>query len=435
MKKLGISILVLLLATGMLAQDKSEGKSSLCSVLSQKNILSHLDVGLNVGTLGIGIDVAAPIGDYVRVRAGYNYMPRFCIHSDFPVVTRSGNATSTFLSKFGRINQKLTEYGIDINWPDFREEKELMEQFTSGDFETKDYVSVGMKPNIHQFKFLVDVMPFKNNRHWTFTAGFFVGPQSVADASSLEEETAILKAVNLYNRRYYKDYILADMYFKYTDGNGTLHNAEINSLTSFVKENGMAGFNLGSFADGDKAMMVPNEDNTVRAEMEVNKFRPYVGFGYNTSLSRNKKWNLNVDAGIMFLCGKPKVFVDNIYKFNDSKLKGHLDEFGGFVYESGLGYVKQEGFTPDNWEPANPGDKFEYDYDDEYYGEIVRFYYDSTHDPNAWYGLRDDVQKLDHVDLVRDLHDIPGKVGSMVNTISKFKVYPNISIGVSYRIF
>jgi hypothetical protein len=36
---------------------------------------------------------------------------------------------------------------------------------------------------------------------------------------------------------------------------------------------------------------------------------------------------------------------------------------------------------------------------------------------------------------VHDLHDTPGKVGRTINTISKFKVYPNISIGISYRLF
>ena len=160
-------------------------------------------------------------------------------------------------------------------------------------------------------------------------------------------------------------------------------------------------------------MMIPNEDATARAEMEISKVRPYIGFGYNTHLSRDRKWNLNVDAGIMFLCGKPSVYVDNVYKIDVSPLKGDFDENWIYQYESGIG------FNPDG----------------DYYGDIIR--------PNANYDYENpDAQPLfivdkplSHVDLVHDLHDINGKVGNMVNTISKFKVYPNVSVTVSYRIF
>ena len=130
---------------------------------------------------------------------------------------------------------------------------------------------------------------------------------------------------------------------------------------------------------------------------------------------------MNVDAGILILCGKPKVYVDNVYKFDASALKGHLDEDGFFVYESGIGSVYD----------VYPN----YSYGNEYYGEIVRYYYDPNHTPDIWYDERSDVKKLDNVDLTSDLHDIPGEVGSMVHTISKFKVYPNASVTFSYKLF
>ena len=415
MKKLGVLLFALSLAAGALAQDQTEGKPSFFSQLTtrmaEKNILNHMDVGVNVGTVGLGIEVAAPIGDYVRVRAGYNWIPSFNFHSDFNVDTSTGGGASSFISKFGKINEKLTQSNIDINLPYFAEEKELMEQFANGNIEAKDYVSMRMKPNVHQFKFLVDVMPFKNNKHWSFTAGFFVGPSNVGHACNAKEETPILKAVNLYNSRYYRDYILPDdnglyeMYFQYVDGDGNLHYAEINSLTDFVKKTGMAGFSLGTFKDdGLKALMLPDKDAKARAEMKVSKFRPYLGFGYNTHLSKDKRWNLNVDAGILILCGAPSVYVDNVYKIDASPLQ--LDENGNYL--SGMGLD----------EYGN------------YYGDIVRW------NPEEWtYEPVNADKQLDHVDLVRDLKDIPGKAGSMVNTISKFKVYPNASVTFSYKLF
>jgi hypothetical protein len=417
MRKIGILLLMLLATTTVLAQDKM----SLFSRMDQKNILNHMDIGVNVGTVGIGIDVAVPVGDYVRIRAGYNYMPRFNLHSNFPIETRSGGRLSSFINKIGNIDAMLPPF-IDLNLPYFTQEKELMEMYKNGDLSAKDYVGMDMKPNLHQFKFLVDVMPFKNNKHWSFTAGFFVGPSTVGEAINQQEETAILKAVNLYNNRYYHDLVvLHGMSFTFIEADGSLHDVgSYDPITNFVISNGLAGFPLGYFSDGKKAMMVPGADNTVRAEMKVNKFRPYLGVGYNTHLSRNKKWKLNVDLGVLFLCGSPKVYVDNVYKFSDGELQGHLDA-GYFVYESGIGTVK--GLYPN------------YEYDDEYYGDIVRYYYDPTRDPVIGYEDRPGVEILDNVDLVHDLHDIPGKVGNMVNTISKFKVYPNLSVTFSYRLY
>ena len=403
MKKFGVFLAALLMSTGISAQSEAGGKQSLSIRMAEKNILNHMDVGVDVGTMGIGINVAVPVGDYVRVRAGYNFMPPFTHHEDVNVETRSGATKSSFANKFSRINEILSDNGIDLDWPDFREEKELMESLRDGSLGAKNYVMMDMKPSFHQFKLLVDVLPFKNNKHWSFTAGFFIGPSRIGKAYNQDGESALLKAVNLYNNRYYKDYVLNDMYFRFVDGDGMEHHGEIIPLTSFVKRNGLAGFSLGTFCDdGRKAMMVPAEDATVRAEMKTSVLRPYLGFGYNTHLSKDKRWRLDVDAGIMFLCGAPSVYVDNVYKIDASELR--FDE--SWNYAGGIGL----------------------DANGKYYGDIVRF------DPYAWTYVECG-EKVDHVDLIHDLKDIPGKVGDMVHTVSKLKVYPNASVTFSYRLF
>ena len=89
--------------------------------MKDKNIFNHMDVGVNVGTMGIGIDVAMPVGDYVRIRAGYNYMPRFTINSDFNVETRSGGI-GNLIKKVGRIDGRekliniITLFRIMSKW-------------------------------------------------------------------------------------------------------------------------------------------------------------------------------------------------------------------------------------------------------------------------------------------------------------------------------
>jgi len=354
-----------------------------------------MDVGVNVGTMGIGVDVAVPVGNYVRVRAGYHYMPRFTINSDFPVETRSGNGSFTdfvgeetnvsdLQGRISRIERRLDNMGVDLNTPEYSKTKALLDYYNAMSPEERkntvvsDKVAMGLRPSMHQFKLLVDVMPFRNNKHWSFTTGIFVGPSVVGDACNMDKETLALMTISAYNELY-----VLSCQWNLPNGN------HISSL----EERGVAGFNLGRFKDGNLAIMVPDKDNKARAEMEVSKVRPYIGFGYNTHLSRNKRWQLNVDAGVMFLCGAPKVYVDNVYSINEDNIDfdkyGDIDLCENFDIihpnESGTDYVVD---TP-----------------------------------------------LSHINLIRDLQGITGKVGDLVDVVSKFKVYPNATVTFSYRLY
>lgn len=396
MRKLAVVLSALSLSAALSAQ---EGGKSFTSVLAQKNILNHMDVGVNVGTMGVGVDVAVPVGNYLRVRAGYHYMPRFTINSDFPVETRGGSLSESDLKRYmGKINDVSTileQNGISLdNYP---REMELIGKFS--DVDLKDKVSMGMRPSMHQFKLLVDILPFKNNKHWSLTTGIFVGPAQVGDACNRDSETQLLQAINAYNDLY----VMCCTEEMFGNMDVTYHGRNLRE--TFVKM-GVAGFPLGTFSrdvtrtvtdengeeqtivarQGTKAIMVPSADGAARAVMEVAKVRPYIGFGYNTHLSRNKRWQLNVDAGVMFLCGAPKVYVDNVYTVDES-----LIDPDNYVYdiirpnESGTDYIVD---TP-----------------------------------------------LSHVDLIRDVKGIPGKVGDLVDVVSKFKVYPNATVTFSYRLY
>ena len=358
---------------------------------ADKNILNHMDLGVNIGTVGFGVDVAVPIGNYVRVRAGYNYMPRFTLHSDFSIETSKGGAVK-YLEKIKNldIEKKAAEIGVDLSQPEYQQYKEMADKFRN--VEAKDQVTMNLKPNMHQFKFLVDVMPFKNNKHWSFTTGFFVGNSNIGEACSQDKETLLLEAVNAYN----------NLYVSYCQ-NG-IEGAYHQQLNDIFYKNGIAGIPLGYFEDGNKALMVPNEDGTVSAELKITKVRPYIGFGYNTNLSRNKKWKLNVDAGVMFRCGKPHIYVDNVYSIDPNA--------PAVLYDYAFGF-------------PNPHDNY----------DIVHYnvdFKDGIDDESLMYIVD---QPLQRVDLLNDLHDIPGKVGDMTKTISNLKVYPNVSVTFSYRLF
>ena len=404
MRKFWAILFVLSLSVAAQGQERR----NMFSCMAERNILNHLDVGINVGTVGVGIDVALPVTDYARIRLGYNYVPRINFHSHFPIETRDGRSLASQLKDID-IEKEIQGAGFDIhNLPEGAQNYVTM--FNQIRDDLSDDVTMGLKPNFSHFKFLVDVMPFKRNKHWSFTAGIFVGSSVVGEADNLERETKILQGVNAYN----------ELYIQYAnkgfDGEGTylFWGGDMRNDTFFRR--GVAGFPLGRFSDGEKAMMIPGEDATVHAEMEVSMVRPYVGLGYNTHLSRNKRWKLNVDAGVLILCGTPRVYVDNVYKIDDGELV--LDVDNDYSYVSGMGFLSE--YIPE-FDPKI--------YDNRYYGDIVRF-----NDETWEYDYVGNLQN--HVDLIHDLHDIPsGKVRDMVDLARKLKVYPNLSVTFSYRIF
>jgi hypothetical protein len=149
----------------------------------------------------------------------------------------------------------------------------------------------------------------------------------------------------------------------------------------------MMGAHMGYFPDGSKAVMVPNRYNQAEAEMTVSKIRPYIGVGYTTALSRDHRFKMAVDAGVMFLGGSPHIYVDNVYRVNSSD-----------------------------------------DYDMISWNQKI---FDETGDlSKAWIP-----QKSERIDLTRDVTNIPGKVGDMVSTAKKFKCWPVLSITFSHRLF
>ncbi len=52
------------------------------SYVDEFGIFDHVSPGVSLGLTGIGIDVAAPISEYVQIRAGYNFFPTFTYKED-----------------------------------------------------------------------------------------------------------------------------------------------------------------------------------------------------------------------------------------------------------------------------------------------------------------------------------------------------------------
>lgn len=240
----------------------------------------HLEVALTGGTTGVGIDFATPLNEYLQLRGGFSFMPKFTLSMKFgvgieetePSVDEEGNPTESKFDKMATIVEGLT--GTTVH----------------------DEVTMLAEPSIYNFKLLVDIHPFTNKR-WHFTTGFYIGSSVIGSAYNSPEDMPTLYAANMFNNMYDKALIDEPV----ISWNGMdLYAGEA------LLEYGRMGFAVGNRADGSVYKMEPNEYCMVGVDAKVNTFKPYLGFGYGTSsLSSTRKTNISFDCGVLFWGGAP----------------------------------------------------------------------------------------------------------------------------------
>ena len=265
-----------------------------------KDTVNDLDVSLTAGTTGIGIDVASRIYDNVQLRLGYEYMPRFKKSIYFPVEVggqpavaydANGNRIET---RFDRLSKMLTDL--------------------TG-FKVEDEVEMVGKPTVNNFKFLVDVFPFRN-KHWHVTAGFYWGPSQFAYAENSTQAMTSLLAVSMYNQLYEKCVADVDVPIIHIDGDED--DPDNPGLDLFLDEAyrqkilnyGRMGFHVGDKKeDGEPYVMEADaESGMVKVRAKSNSFKPYLGFGYGGKLMKSRDdWKVSFDAGMMFWGGTPSL--------------------------------------------------------------------------------------------------------------------------------
>lgn len=258
------------------------------------NIFTHLDLGITLGTDGIALDLAAPIGDYVQMRVGFAYMPRFekkvsfqaqigdtpepRYHEDgTPILDENGKPIQTRFDKMAALMADLTGYKVD------------------------EYVDMMAVPTFWNGKILFDVFPFQK-KNWFFTAGIYVGPARVARAYNTTEDMPSLMAMSMYNNIY--DKVLNEEPIISYNGTGLeLPPAICEKILSYGRMSVPIGYYRGT---NEQYRMVPNEEGMVKAEVIANIVRPFVGFGYRLPISKDQRTLFCFNAGV--LCwGDPKL--------------------------------------------------------------------------------------------------------------------------------
>lgn len=275
-------------------------------------ILNHVDLGVTAGTTGIGLELSSPMGQYMQVRTGVDYMPRFKYRMKFNI--QLGDEP---VGKYDS-NHELTSFG---------KMAELMKDMTG--YEPDDHVYMEGTPSMTNFKFLVDVLPFRNKK-WHFTVGFYAGKDVVARAENVIEDAPTVLAVNIYNNIYDKVVNEEDLFM----------GLELPpDVCAKIRSYGTMGMSLGTYkqdiydesgnlihSKGDTYKLYPNEESMVKSTLSINKVRPYLGFGYGNVLSRYKKVNCSFDCGVMYIGKAP-----HVYTHDGTCLTHEIENYGANI--------------------------------------------------------------------------------------------------------
>lgn len=319
--------------------------------------LNHLDISVTAGSTGIGFDIAMPVNDLIQVRAGASFMPHF---------------------------QKTMEYGIEVGDLDpnlstaenaalstsrFNDLAKLLEDVT-GDKINQNINMIG-EPTFNNFKLLVDFFPFKENKHWHFTMGFYWGSSEVAKAFNTTSGMTSLMGMAMYNNMY-KNANSEQPLIEYNGQSIYLPSG----FTEKITEYGEMGVVIGEYSHdiyaqenvywdytaydaitgetshekgdlryakgdkmhnaGDEYRLTPDENNMIKANVKTNSFRPYLGFGYGAAITKDNRTNISFDAGMMFWGGTPTITMhDGTNVINDlQNIRGKFNDYADFV--SGL---------------------------------------------------------------------------------------------------
>lgn len=307
---------------------------------------NHLNVGVTLGTTGLGVEASMPINKYLWVRSGLSFIPRFEVPMTFEIQVGDDPATSK--AKFNRMSTAL-------------------ESFTGKP--VSDNVYMTGKAKMWNWSVLFDIYPFQRNLHWRFTAGFFLGPSNVAEAFNQTESMASLVAVDIYNNIYNKLHgktkrelagvKLIDLGPGYEDVYMDLD--LLLKMQELFDGAGRMGLYLGDYSHditdeegnvihkkGDPYVMTPDDDHMVKADMKVNAFKPYIGFGYDGRLVKgNDRLHVGFDAGIMLWGGKPRLYAhDGTDLINDvENITGKVGDYVDLMSKLSIYPVANVRFT------------------------------------------------------------------------------------------
>ena len=245
---------------------------------TDSNIFNHMAVGVELGTTGIGVEVVAPVTNYVQVRAGVNYIPTIKVKNIGVDISANSNDWNKIKSDVNELKNQYYDY---ISTAD----KALVDGFTTYlNSDLPHDVLIDGEVGMTNFKFLIDVYPFKGSFH--LTAGVYAGKSQLVEAYTTNCQSQF-KALTYFNKE------LADKTITVTPPIG---DPQTYSFRNKI------GVKVGN------ELLEPNGDHG-RAYVNVGGVKPYVGIGFGRAVPQKHRLAFNFDLGAM-LWGSPKIFLE-----------------------------------------------------------------------------------------------------------------------------
>lgn len=258
---------------------KKEKKDPGTNYWSKGNLFRHLEVSLTAGTTGVGIDLAAPLCKFMQVRIGYDYMPQF------------SQTYNIYLAAGGQQTRQYDDKGNRISTPFDNIEQYMYEQTGA---ELDDYIVMKGKTSMHNMKFLIDIYPFKYNKHWHFTTGIYYGPAEFVKAENDPQSDKNIELINDYNKRYGSA----------GDDDAIKGYGKITLYPGDYAQNHIIG--LTQYKTGDPYLIDMPEDGKIEIRTKSNAIKPYIGFGYTGRLAKYRDdWKISAELGVMIWGGTP----------------------------------------------------------------------------------------------------------------------------------
>ena len=292
----------------------------------KKNILNHLDASVTVGSTGLGFDLAMPIGEYVQLRTGAAFFPHVKLKMTYGLeMTGDGDEENE--------NDTPATEGMTS----FEKAARVLKETTGR--EVSPTVSMWAMPRYNNFKLLIDVFPFKDRR-WHVTAGFYLGNRNFARAYNRTEDMPNLLSVNLYNHLIDKLKEGGDIFSWEGEAVSIPEQLKASALRNGyiavpfgVLKNDVEKDGQVVYHKGETYYVMPAEDNMIHTEGYINKFKPYIGFGYGGHLFKGSDTMISFDTGVMFWGGSPKLVThDGVDLVHDlPKIRGSVGRTVDFV--------------------------------------------------------------------------------------------------------
>ena len=246
---------------------------------SKGNTFKHLELSVTLGTTGLGIDVAAPICDFLQVRLGYDYMLPFKRKFEMPLA--GGGEAARVYDETG--NRKVTKFNEIQNYI-----------YDQSGYELEESIPMDAKITMNNLKLLFDIYPLAYNKHLHVTAGVYWGPSQFAKAEKGSGADVTLSYMASYNNQYeqaaaddpIKKYGRLDLYpgdydHDFVSG-GTIHKK------------------------GDPYLMQPADDGSVTIHSKSWSVKPYIGLGYTGRLIKKRDdWKISAQLGALIWGGTP----------------------------------------------------------------------------------------------------------------------------------